>query len=375
MLTIHIDKSNALIDRKMVEYCLTNSSFLPSSSHLRMDVEPCWDYDGQTCCFKFRLDGMDRFDFSISTVLDSLPHYQESVLCGEHPNSLCPGPQTILALLFFDGPTSDIRRRWYNLPLEWMVREGRMVVASIDELPLKEEAECDDRYSVNWIVNVHDRDSLVRLACLCSFSKSVWPGKIIITNCLGAALLASTKHYSVFIIIYKEKHNRLLEESSPSPDGQYDLLTSAMYLAWPPDLRDPSEAMNMQDCYHAAQLLDSFYGAKSDRGFGLRIIAALEKPGRGAYLAISRSGTLDILKALADDEIAQSIKNQGQEQSWPDSPIEKRVLELIHEWRNKNPSFEASELAVEPFSRSPTANVENSSIRTRIFLGPQSVDL
>ena len=200
---------------------------------LRFDLEPCWESDPNTCCFVLRVEGIPHLQFGLAGLFRSVNRWQSlsmtvvnrgnnvrKIRCAGSCNS-CPGPETMNRILL-----NNLNRRvWIQRPLLEMVEQGCL--------------SCDVGGDINqtnsqtgWITQTYRSDSLLVFALSVAERGYASSKSTIITDCLGAALLAPAcwSMDSSEVILSNEEHNRLYENPKPEYSKRDDLLRSAGHL-------------------------------------------------------------------------------------------------------------------------------------------------
>lgn len=158
---------------------------------LRWDAEPCWEADVRTCCFNYRIGGIEQFQLGIHELSNGLrTSGLNTVVCGNHEDH--EGSQDHWGLMFNPslrtvGPDSTERhaqitraKKWRQLPLVDMLRQGHLDVADVegDDFPK----------SCHWLVQVGESEMLAMLALVSRFGHAVRPDVRFVTNCMVAGL-------------------------------------------------------------------------------------------------------------------------------------------------------------------------------------------
>ena len=196
-------------------------------SSLRLDLEPCWDDDPETCCYILRASGVPRLQLSIHSLSrerneNTLDGRVIRVKCSGDRAS-CPGPASTTQMILHHESYDRCR----YLPLDKMIAQGccRTEVTDVSsKKSARQQPNC-------WIVRTYDSDIMLMIALACEVAQTYSNYEVtrIVTDCLGTVLMAQrTKPIRpLMIILHQERHKRFMEPQRLGYNQRDDLLMTA----------------------------------------------------------------------------------------------------------------------------------------------------
>ena len=202
--------------------------------------------------------------------------------------------------------------------------------------------ENDESEKCNWLVQTYDSNILLTIALNCPYVGTKAGHHKIVTDCLGAALIARLQwsEQTTIIILANEKHNRLVEAPEPECIKQYDLLCTAASIIFNNIDSSLSKLSRLKDSFRiqACNFICSSQGSSS--GPDVDVMPVVE---RLVYYrdnkGITESGTLEILQAIVKSRILEI----DDERDYHEGRIVK-VDTLIREWQIENCSAAQSSI-------------------------------
>ncbi|MCJ1396476.1 hypothetical protein MMC18_009366 [Xylographa bjoerkii] len=314
---------------------------------LRIDLEPCWESDATTCRFVLRAAGIPRLQLGISSLFTStkISTYSNTITtvrCADL--HICPGPESIIRMIL----DHNERHAWSSLSLSSMIEEGWLGFDRQPDPVLNDEEKEKQRIQ-NFLVNAYSSDILVMLALHAPYNASSEGCHRIVSDCLGAALMARLTHSSpaTMIILSNERHNRVLEAMLPEYDKREDCLQTAASIIYH-ERRDRYLGSSL-DAHMAFQQLANLI-VQEPRAYHYveKIISCLRHYKDSK--AITQAGILQVLRAIdiskvvipkcapyteykVFEQLAQTLVAQWQKENMSESELAEMVqyMELADE--------------------------------------------
>lgn len=329
---------------------------------LRLDLEPCWECDPGTCRFVLRAGGIPRLQLGISDLFRSVktsPKFKITRIRCPGPNGICPGPESIFRLMLgYDN--SQIM--WSTLHLSDMIDNGWLGFDEFSNVSRNPDSRSPDSCSPesrslyerfsnkpietaanSWFINAYHSDILLMLALHGQDFRETPSCDRIVTDCLGAALLAQFRDYSLstIIIMSHEKHNRLSTALPLDYNRREDCLATAAAIIAHDDLSQAYKSGAVGHIVSMKQLTNLIWQVPEDcDGHRYAEVVVLCLDHSKTINGITQEGILKVLQAIDISKVVYPVRsietNQG--------GVAKTTEDLITKWQKD--SFSASDYAL-----------------------------
>ncbi|MCJ1396487.1 hypothetical protein MMC18_009377 [Xylographa bjoerkii] len=288
---------------------------------LRIDLEPCWESDANTCRFVLRAGGLPKLQLNMTKFFSDLhENKSENMITRIRCSGSCPGPKSMHQLMF-NHPSET--NAWGFLPIQDMVEQRWLGFSHAnDELPNNE-----DRETNNWLVRTYESNVLLALALHCPYVGSRTGRHKIVTDCLGTALMARGpwSSHTTMIILANEKHNFLWDVPGPAYLPRDDLLRTATSIVFNYLEMHLYGSFYTQACNFICSTSSIPYRNPTDISPILkRLIYYRDNKG------ITESGVFDVLQAVIQSHLLKSVSTADDNEAgiaWVDSLILKWQIE------------------------------------------------